>query len=65
MSLFKYELKRLLLNKFFLGILIISALYSHQVMCGDIILGVANTAPFSGWSYGVYLGKILPILLIA
>lgn len=63
--LFKYELKRLLLNKFFLGLLIISALYSHQIMCGDIILGVANTAPFSGWSYGVYLAKMLPILLVA
>ncbi|WP_027624093.1 hypothetical protein [Clostridium lundense] len=63
--LLKYELKRLLINKFFLGLLIISALYSRQVMCGDIILGVANTAPFSGWSYGVYLSKVLPILLVA
>lgn len=34
-------------------------------MCGDIIRGVSNTAPFSGWSYGVYLAKMLPILLIA
>ena len=63
--LFKYELKRLLINKFFLGLLIISAFYSHQIMCGDIILGVANTAPFSGWSYGAYLAKMLPILLVA
>jgi hypothetical protein len=63
--LFKYELKRLIINKFFLGLLIISALYSHQIMCGDIILGVANTAPFSGWSYGAYLAKELPILLVA
>ncbi|GAA0078598.1 hypothetical protein UT300005_29770 [Clostridium sp. CTA-5] len=64
-SLFKYELKRLLINKFFLGLLIISAFYSHQIMCGDIILGISNTAPFSSWSYGVYLGKMLPILLVA
>ncbi|AGX41969.1 hypothetical protein [Clostridium saccharobutylicum] len=62
---FKYELKRLIINKFFLGLLIISAFYSHQVMTGDIILGVANTAPFSGWSYGAYLAKELPILLVA
>ncbi|MBC2396405.1 hypothetical protein [Clostridium tetanomorphum] len=63
--LFKYELKRLLVNKFFLSLLIISILYSRQVMCKDIILGVANTAPFSGWSYGAYLAKVLPILLVA
>lgn len=64
-KLFKYELKRLIINKFFLGLLIISALYSHQIMSGDIILGVANTAPFSGWSYGAYIAKELPILLVA
>ncbi len=64
-KLFKYELKRLLLNKFFLGLLIISALYSRHIMWGEIILGVANTAPFSGWSYGAYLAKVLPILLVA
>lgn len=62
--LFKYELKRLIINKFFLGLLIISAFYSYQVMGGDIILGVANTAPFSRWSYGEYLAKELPILLV-
>lgn len=62
--LFKYELKRLILNKFFLGLLILSILYSRNVMTSDIILGISNTAPFSGWSYGMYLSKILPILLI-
>lgn len=64
-SLFKYELKRLLFNKFFLGLVIISAFYSRQIMYSDIILGVANTAPFSGWSYGAYLAKMLSILLVA
>lgn len=62
--IFKYELKRLIINKFFLGLLIISALYSHEIMRGDIILGISNTAPFSGWSYGTYLAKVLPILLV-
>ena len=62
--LFKYEFKRLIINKFFLGLSIISAIYSHEVMTSDIILGVANTAPFSGWSYGEYLAKVLPILLV-
>ncbi|BAQ13921.1 hypothetical protein CBB2_1811 [Clostridium botulinum] len=62
--IFKYELKRLIINKFFLGLLIVSALYSHEIMRGDIILGISNTAPFSGWSYGTYLAKVLPILLV-
>jgi len=62
--IFKYELKRLIINKFFLGLLIISALYSYEVMRGEIILGISNTAPFSGWSYGTYLAKVLPILLV-
>lgn len=44
--------------------MIISGLYSHEIMCGDIILGISNTAPFSGWSYGTYLAKMLPILLV-
>lgn len=63
-KLLKYELKRLIINKFFLGLLIISAIYSYEVMTSDIIIGVANTAPFSGWSYGEYLAKVLPILLV-
>nr|WP_242878812.1 hypothetical protein [Clostridium beijerinckii] len=63
-KLLKYELKRLIINKFFLGLLIISSIYSYEVMTSDIILGVANTAPFSGWSYGEYLAKVLPILLV-
>ncbi|WP_125152636.1 hypothetical protein [Clostridium rectalis] len=63
-KIFKYELKRLIINKFFLGLLIISALYSYEIMRGQIILGIANTAPFSGWSYGTYLAKVLPILLV-
>ncbi|NFF78473.1 hypothetical protein FDG33_03910 [Clostridium sporogenes] len=62
--IFKYELKRLIINKFFLGLIIIAALYSYEVMGGEIILGVSNTAPFSGWSYGTYLAKVLPILLV-
>ncbi len=64
-KLFKYELRRLLINKFFLGLLVIAALYSKHLLETVVILGVSNTAPFSGWSYGMFLAKILPILLIA
>ncbi|NLJ86477.1 MAG: hypothetical protein GX322_08550, partial [Firmicutes bacterium] len=46
-KLFGYELRRLLFNKFFIGLLVITGLYSYQILSGDIIVGVANTAPFS------------------
>jgi len=63
-KLFRYELRRLLFNKFLGGLLAVTMLYSHLVMDGEIVLGVANTAPFSGWSYGVFLTDVLPLLLI-
>lgn len=63
-KVYRYELKRLLFNKFFLGLLVITGLYSYQMLSGDIIQGIANTAPFSNWSYGAYLADVLPLLLI-
>ena len=63
-KLFGYELRRLLFNKFFMGLLVITGLYSYQILSGDIIVGVANTAPFSRWSYGAFLSAVLPLLLI-
>lgn len=63
-KIYRYELKRLLFNKFFLGLLVITGLYSYQILSGDIIQGTANTAPFSRWSYGAYLADVLPLLLI-
>ncbi|ASA25690.1 hypothetical protein [Paenibacillus donghaensis] len=63
-KLFRYELHRFLFNKFFLGLLVITGLYSYQILSGDIIRGVANTAPFSKWSYGAFLSSLLPLNLI-
>lgn len=59
-----YELKRLLLNKFFFALLAVTSFYCYQVLSGEIILGVAGTAPFSEWSYGFYLARVLPLMLI-
>lgn len=64
-KLFKYELRRLLINKFFFGLLAVAALYGWHLMRDVVILGVSNTAPFSGWSYGTFLASVLPILLVA
>jgi hypothetical protein len=62
-KIFKYELKRLIFNKFFFALLAVTVLYSYQILSKDIIIGVAYTAPFSGWSYGKYLSDTLPLLL--
>ena len=41
-----YELKRLLWNRFFLGILLVLLFAGWQVLSGVTLLGVAHTAPF-------------------
>lgn len=64
-KIFKYDMYRILGNKFFAGLAVIIILYSYQLMSREIVLGIANTAPYSSWSYGVFLAKMLPILLIA
>jgi hypothetical protein len=63
-KIFMYELRRLLVNKFFFGRLIVISLYAYSVLSGDIILGIANTAPFSAWSYGWFLSKMMPLLSV-
>jgi hypothetical protein len=44
--------------------MLITGLYSYIILSSDIIVGIAYTAPFSPWSYGTYLAKVLPLLLI-
>ena len=63
-KIFLYECKRLLWNKFFFGILLILLLFGWQVLDQVTILGVAHTAPFSPWSFGDYLSRMLPLLWI-
>lgn len=64
-KIFRYELMRLLFNKFFAGLLLAVLFYSRQVMLGKTILGVANTAPFSPWSFGSYLAGLQPVLMVS
>ncbi len=63
-KLFRYALRRLIFNKFFLVLLLVIAFYSWKLLDGEIILGVSYTAPFSSWSYGAFLALVLPLLLI-
>lgn len=65
MRLLKYELKRLMLNKFYLGLVIIICLFAWQMLTGDVIRGIGYTAPFSGWSFGFYLASIVPLLSVS
>lgn len=63
-KIFYYELRRLLLNRFFAALLIITLYFSWRTLQDETILGVANTAPFSPWSIGSYLTHVLPLLII-
>ena len=63
-KIFLYECKRLLCNRFFLGIVLIILFYGWQVLSSITILGVSHTAPFSPWSFGDYLSRMVPILWI-
>ncbi len=63
-KIFKYECRRLIVNKFFWLSLIITCIYGYFVLASEIIYGVGYTAPFSPWSYGEYLSRIQPILML-
>lgn len=63
-KIFGYECRRLLWNKFFVGLLLVLLFYGWQVLTGATLLGVAHTAPFSPWSFGDYLSRMLPLLWI-
>ena len=64
-KIFQYECKRLLWNKFFFGLLLVILFYGWQVLNSVTILGVSHTAPFSPWSFGDYLSRMIPLLWIA
>ena len=61
-KIFGYECRRLLWNKFFLGLLAVLLFYGWQVLDRVTILGVSHTAPFSPWSFGDYLCRLLPLM---
>ena len=63
-KIFRYECRRLLWNKFFAGLLLVLLFYGWQVLTGVTILGVSHTAPFSPWSFGDYLSRMVPLLWI-
>lgn len=63
-KIFRYELRRLLWNKFFIGLLVINGIYAWYVLTTETIAGVAYTAPFSLWSFGAYLASVIPFSIL-
>ena len=63
-KIFGYECKRLLCNRFFAGLALVLLFCGWQVLGSVTILGVSHTAPFSPWSFGDYLCRMLPLLWI-
>lgn len=64
-KIFYYELKRTLNDKLFWLIFGITSIYACQIFVTDILEGISYTAPFSSWSYGFFLSKIVPFICIA
>ena len=64
LKIFRCECRRLLCNKFFIGLLAVLLFYAGQVFYAVALPGVAHTAPFSPWSFGAYLGRLLPLVWV-
>ena len=63
-KIMKYELRRVVWNRFFFCFFAGLMLYGYCFLAGKVILGVANTAPFSSWGLGYYIGNMTPILCL-
>jgi hypothetical protein len=64
-KVFAYEVKRYLLNKYYLILLVTVLLVSRYILTDSVIYGIANMAPFSPWSIGYYLAKVTPLMLLS
>ena len=51
-------------TNFFAGLVLVLLFYGWQVLRRVTILGVSHTAPFSPWSFGDFLSRMLPLLWI-
>ena len=60
-----YERRRQIANKFYVGIFAACLLFAWMTLTTSVIRGIANTAPFSPWSFGYYISQVMPILIIA
>ncbi|MDE6280478.1 MAG: hypothetical protein K2M15_01585, partial [Oscillospiraceae bacterium] len=63
-KLFRYELRRVLLSKLFFVVLLVCLGFGWLTLTTVTIRGTAHTAPFSPWSFGDYLSRLLPLLCL-
>ena len=63
-KLFRYELRRVLLSKLFFMVLLVCLGFGWLTLTTVTIRGTAHTAPFSPWSFGDYLSRLLPLLCL-
>lgn len=64
-KILRYELRRILCNRIFAGLLVVTLFFGWGVLTGEVIWGIGDTAPFSPWSFGFYLSQVLPMILIS
>ncbi len=65
MKIFNYEIKIILAKPYVLAMTVITLLYGWFLLSSETILGVSDTAPFSGWSFGKYLGDAALMSMLA
>ena len=63
-KLFRYELRRVLRGKLFFMVLLVCLGLGWLTLTTVTIRGTAHTAPFSPWSFGDYLSRLLPLLCL-
>lgn len=63
-KLFRYELRRMLCSKLFIIVLLVCLAFGWLTLTTVTIRGTAHTAPFSPWSFGDYLSRLLPLLCL-
>jgi len=63
-TIFKYEIKRLLLSKEYLLLLVATILYGTSLLRSMVIFGTNYTAPFSHLTFGTYCASLAPFLFI-
>lgn len=63
-TIFKYELKRLLLSKQYLLLLVATLIFSVSLLRGTVLFGANYTAPFSLLTFSTYCASLAPFLFI-
>lgn len=64
-KIYLYELRRTVRGKFFWGLLAVCLFFGWNILQTTVIRGVAHTAPFSPWTFGAYLARLMPLLGVA